>query len=89
MPIVVYQNIVNGVEQNTAKRLYKIVDDLKWRGKINNQTELAVKMGYSRQHLSKIINGKAASTNFCIKLCKIFPSYSLQWIRLGIGNMQK
>lgn len=90
MPVVVSQNIVNGVDQNTAKRLHTIVDDLKWRGKIDNQTDLAAKMGYSPQHVSKIINGKAAaSTNFCVKLCKMFPSYSLQWIRLGVGNMRK
>lgn len=81
------------MEVNDIKaRLKQAYHHLKGAGLINDQKDLADKMGYSRTSISKALNGYEdyLTESFVMKLQQTFSNvFSKEWLLTGDGNMLK
>ncbi|MBQ9658533.1 MAG: helix-turn-helix transcriptional regulator [Clostridia bacterium] len=72
------------------ERLNKVIKWLIFSDFVENDKDLADKLGYNKTYLSQIFNGKVAlSDNFIEKLIDLDPNINKVWIKTGTGNMLK
>lgn len=70
------------------QRVKKIISWLVFSKKINNNKDLAQKMGYTESSLSQIINEKVPLSNrFIKKLSIVDEEINLNWLLTGEGSM--
>ncbi|MDR0385237.1 MAG: XRE family transcriptional regulator [Prevotellaceae bacterium] len=72
------------------QRIKKVINWLIFNEFAENETEIAMKLGYKKSSLSQIINGKVPLSNrFIDKLCDADKNINKIWITAGTGEMFK
>lgn len=70
------------------QRVIKAFKWLKFNGHVNNDREIAEKLGYTKSSLSQILNGKVPlSEKFINNVSISFPELNSEWLKTGEGEM--
>lgn len=70
-------------ESELAMRIAQLVE-YKTGGK---QTAFAELMGWSKQYLSKLLNGESIGINTISTIVSVMPEVNARWLLTGVGNM--
>lgn len=75
---------------NELQRIRKVCKWLIFSGFGENETELAILLGYKKSSFSQLLNGKVPlSGKFIDKLCELDKNINKVWILTGEGDMLK
>lgn len=78
---------MTGSEMSKNQRFAEVIDELKKRGEIYNQTDLSNKLHKSKAYISQCLNGKRSITDrFINDLVSVFSLVNKDYITKGDGS---
>ena len=70
-------------------RLKRVIEDLRYKQIVKNQTEVADKLGYTKTYLSRLLNGHETITRSVAEKMETMFSVDADWLLSGEGQMFK
>ena len=72
---------------SSQERFKELVDELSRRGIVNNQKELAEKIGYNHSYFSHLVNKRIPTNEMCAKLQELIPDLNTEYLQSGYGSL--